>query len=221
MNSLHTYTQFLGLSDFFYPVFTSGLHDDSKVSRWYEKARFHRSEHPQRLLWYLVRLDNGLWKQCFTKSSTVTYPIQEQWNNSWTGLPAAPTIDEPSIEALKPLKLKSLSNEIEQEERLGPLEPPISSKSFRRNFTFLINSHQLWNEKFFMTSRMPPYTPYEPLLPTEAKFQGSNLGYRPIGCKTTYLDRGISKSIEGLRPLIIRLKLVLNCSLGGFGVRKY
>ena len=54
-------------------------------------------------------------------------------------------------------------------------------RSFRRNYTFVTNSHELWNDKFFETSKMTPYTPNEPLLPTEAKFLGSSLGYRPIG----------------------------------------
>ena len=54
-------------------------------------------------------------------------------------------------------------------------------RAYRRNQTFLINSHEIWNEKFFEVSRMPPYTANEPLLPTEAKFLGSSLGYRPIG----------------------------------------
>ena len=101
------------------------------------------------------------------------------------GLPAAPTLDEPSKDIFddnfKPLTMESLPMDMEPGESLGPLEPPMASRAFRRNYTFFTNSHELWNEKFFEISRMPPYTPNEPILPTEAKFLGSSLGYRPVG----------------------------------------
>ncbi|XP_038627377.1 exostosin-like 3 [Tachyglossus aculeatus] len=66
---------------------------------------------------------------------------------------------------------------------LGPVEtePPYASPRFLRNFTLTAaHLHRSWN-----TPPGPfhlfPYTPFDPALPSEAKFLGSGTGFRPIG----------------------------------------
>ena len=67
-------------------------------------------------------------------------------------MPPAPVKEEPSEEifdeAFKPLHMDSLPLDMEPGESLGPLEPPMPSKGFRRNFTFLIQSQEFWNGKY-------------------------------------------------------------------------
>ena len=74
------------------------------------------------------------------------------------------------------------------------------SRAYQRNYTFLMDSHELWNEIFFDTSRIPPYSPKEPLLPTEATFIGSNLGFQPIGGGKGGSGKEFSKALGGNVP---------------------
>ncbi|XP_028675964.1 exostosin-like 3 [Erpetoichthys calabaricus] len=66
---------------------------------------------------------------------------------------------------------------------LGPVEtePPYSSPRYLRNFTFTAaDIYRAWNHPpgpFHLF----PYTPLDPVLPSEAKFLGSGTGFRPIG----------------------------------------
>ncbi|KFO98007.1 Exostosin-like 3, partial [Calypte anna] len=58
---------------------------------------------------------------------------------------------------------------------LGPVEtePPYASPKYLRNFTLTaMDVYRNWNS---------PYTPFDPVLPSEAKFLGSGTGFRPIG----------------------------------------
>jgi hypothetical protein len=85
-----------------------------------------------------------------------------------------------SIFSFTPLVLEELPPDLEPEESLGPLEAPSPSPVFRRNYStsLLLTSHT-WNTHF-NPFRLPPHTPWEPLLPTEAKFLGAGVGFRPI-----------------------------------------
>lgn len=60
----------------------------------------------------------------------------------------------------------------EPEESLGPLEPPYRSPVFKRNYTFMsVHGYEQWNgwgDPF----KLYPYTPLDPLLPSDAKFIG-------------------------------------------------
>ena len=76
----------------------------------------------------------------------------------------------------------------------------MSSPAFRKNFSFLIDSHAIWNDKFMESSRMFPYTPSEELLPTEAKFLGSSLGFRPIGQGEGGSGKEFSQVLGGNTP---------------------
>lgn len=120
-----------------------------------------------------------------------------------TGLPPAAIKEEPTVEIFddnfKPQHMDSLPIDSEPE-FLGPLEPPMPSKSYRRNFTFLIKSQDMWNDKFMTSIWLPPYTPYEPLLPTEAKFLGSSIGYRPINHGQGGSGKEFSQVLGGNSP---------------------
>ena len=62
------------------------------------------------------------------------------------------------------------------------LELPLSSPKFRRNFSSLaIEGHSMWNKHWGAAFHMAPQTPWNPVLPTDAKFMGSAAGFRPIG----------------------------------------
>jgi alpha-1,4-N-acetylglucosaminyltransferase EXTL3 len=62
---------------------------------------------------------------------------------------------------------------------LGPGSATLSP-AFRRNFsTALLLADEAWNTHM-SPFRLPPHTPWEPLLPTEAKFLGAGVGFRPI-----------------------------------------
>lgn len=69
----------------------------------------------------------------------------------------------------------------EQEESLGPLEPPYNSPPFRRNYSlFLTQGNEIWNDwgdPFHLYAALPT----DPILPSDAKFLGSGRGFRPIG----------------------------------------
>ncbi|NXS50323.1 EXTL3 protein, partial [Balaeniceps rex] len=66
---------------------------------------------------------------------------------------------------------------------LGPVEtePPYASPKYLRNFTLTaMDIYRSWNSApgpFHLF----PYTPFDPVLPSEAKFLGSGTGFRPIG----------------------------------------
>lgn len=69
----------------------------------------------------------------------------------------------------------------EQEESLGPLEPPYDSLAFRRNYSlFLTQGSEIWND-WGDPFHLYPALPFDPLLPSDAKFIGSGTGFRPIG----------------------------------------
>lgn len=120
------------------------------------------------------------------------------------GLPAAAIKEEPAKEIFdenfKPLHLETLPIDMEPSEFLGPLEPPMGSPSYRRNFSFLIESHSIWNEKFLQSSWLLPFVPDEPWLPAEAKFLGSNLGFRPVAHGQGGSGKEFSQVLGGNSP---------------------
>ena len=115
-------------------------------------------------------------------------------------IPPPITNDAPSPSAFvstKRVVMDQLPSDLEPVEPLGPLEQPKPSVSFRRNFsTILHDSNQRWN-KHFDAFFLPPYTPFEPSLPTDAKFRGSFQGFRPIGDGCGGAGREFSQAIGG------------------------
>ena len=110
----------------------------------------------------------------------------------------SPSIFNESLEP--PLKMDQLPPEMEPNEALGPLEQPKASTGFRRNFsTTFLDSYRRWNVQFDPFS-LPPYSPWEPILPTDAKFLGSYLGFRPIADGVGGSGKEFSQAIGGNSP---------------------
>jgi hypothetical protein len=66
-------------------------------------------------------------------------------------------------------------------EFVGPLEPPFPSESFTRNLSRPFTSgYEMWNTLNYDPFYSYPYSPFDPVVPSEAKFIGSEYGFRPI-----------------------------------------
>ena len=99
-------------------------------------------------------------------------------------IPGLPFSDSPAPsvfnKTFSPLMMDHLPPEVEPDETLGPLEPPSPSPSFTRNYSSMMTgASHAWNSAF-SAHLLPPFTPWTNNLPTEAKFFGSGLGFRPI-----------------------------------------
>ena len=100
------------------------------------------------------------------------------------GIPPLPADVVPSVsvfnETFRPLQVV-VAVDGEQEESLGPLEPPHDSPSFHRNFSLSpTQGHEVWND-WGDPFRLYPTLPTDPVLSSDAKFLGSGRGFRPIG----------------------------------------
>ncbi|XP_059487728.1 exostosin-3 [Neocloeon triangulifer] len=96
-----------------------------------------------------------------------------------------------------PLKMDNVVPETEAEESLGPIEPPYPSPQYRRNYSlFLTQGFEMWND-WGDPFHLYPQLPYDPLLPSEAKFLGSGLGFRPIGHGAGGSGREFSEALGG------------------------
>ncbi|XP_068145127.1 exostosin-3 [Drosophila tropicalis] len=88
----------------------------------------------------------------------------------------------------------------EPEESLGPIEPPYASPAFRRNYTILrMQSKEAWND-WLDPFYMYPQLPFDPALPSEAKFMGSHTGFRPIGKGIGGAGKEFSEALGGNYP---------------------
>ncbi|XP_012944743.1 exostosin-like 3 [Aplysia californica] len=87
----------------------------------------------------------------------------------------APTAFPPGF---VPLKYEGPEPEPESDEVLGPAETPFPSEAFRHNYSTssVLDPFNSLGDPFTLY----PYTPFEPVLPSEAKFKGSSFGFRPI-----------------------------------------
>ena len=87
-------------------------------------------------------------------------------------IPAFPVQDEPSPsifnDSFVPLREPVVESAVEVEEMLGPIESPLASPRYYRNFTFTDSKFRLPGDPF----RSYPFTPFEPALPGDAKFVG-------------------------------------------------
>lgn len=99
-----------------------------------------------------------------------------------------------------PLKSDPPVIDAEPEESLGPIEPPYASPQFRRNYTVLrLQSKEAWNDwgdPFYLY----PHLPFDPVLPSEAKFVGSHMGFRPIGRGAGGAGKEFSEALGGNYP---------------------
>lgn len=85
-------------------------------------------------------------------------------------------------------------------ESLGPIEPPYPSPQFRRNYTvFQTQRREAWNDwgdPFYLY----PHLPFDPVLPSDAKFIGSTTGFRPIGKGVGGTGKEFGESLGGNHP---------------------
>lgn len=155
-------------------------------------------------LFSMQRQGNLAFKSYFISDSKAMHTFIQVLRER-VGIPPLPLKDLPSPSVFKeleetPLKMEQIPPEMEPSESLGPLEQPKPSVSFRRNFsTITIDSYRRWNE-LFDPFFLPPYSPWEPLLPSDAKFLGSQIGFRPIGNGVGGSGLEFSQAIGGNRP---------------------
>lgn len=120
------------------------------------------------------------------------------------GIPPKPIASVKAVSVFNasfvPLKSDPPVMDIEAEESLGPIEPPYPSPQFRRNYTiFLTQSREAWNDwgdPFYLY----PHHPFDPVLPSDAKFIGSNLGFRPIGKGVGGTGKEFGEALGGNHP---------------------
>ncbi|XP_018353839.1 PREDICTED: tripeptidyl-peptidase 2 isoform X2 [Trachymyrmex septentrionalis] len=120
------------------------------------------------------------------------------------GIPPLPASQTPSPsvfnESFVPLKSDAIIAEPEAEESLGPLEPPYPSPAFKRNYTtLLIQNHEIWND-WMDPFNLYPQLPFDTVLPSDAKFLGSEVGFRPIGKGAGGAGKEFSESLGGNYP---------------------
>ncbi|KAK0080493.1 hypothetical protein PV325_013877 [Microctonus aethiopoides] len=120
------------------------------------------------------------------------------------GIPPLPAIQHssPSVfnESFVPLKSDAIISEAEAEESLGPLEPPYPSPAFKRNYTImLIHGHEIWND-WVNPFSLYPQLPFDTVLSSDAKFIGSDVGFRPIGKGAGGAGKEFSESLGGNHP---------------------
>jgi len=110
---------------------------------------------------------------------------------------ASPSVFNSSF---KPQLMDHLPPEAEPDESLGPLESPYPSPSFKRNYSMILTQgRSSWNS-WFSSHLQPPHTPWEPLLPSEAKYHGSGVGFRPINGGEGGTGNEFSQALGGNRP---------------------
>lgn len=99
-----------------------------------------------------------------------------------------------------PLKSDPPIADAEPEESLGPIEPPFASPMFKRNYTALLTqSKEIWNE-WGDPFVLYPQLPFDPVLPSDAKFLGSSMGFRPIGKGAGGAGKEFSEALGGNHP---------------------
>ncbi|KAF2354134.1 Exostosin C-terminal [Trinorchestia longiramus] len=115
---------------------------------------------------------------------------------------AAPHEPSPSVfdDSFEPLKTDSIIPEPDTDENLGPMEPPFASLRYQRNFSVSsISRHHQWN-LWAVPGHLFPNLPHDPILPSEAKFSGSQIGFRPIGNGAGGAGKEFSDSLGGNSP---------------------
>ena len=89
----------------------------------------------------------------------------------------------------------------ELDESLGPVESPFPSETFERNFSLILShGYTLWNSDSLSPFFTYPSTPFDPLLPSESKFTGSEYGFRPIGSGSGGSGKEFSQALGGNEP---------------------
>lgn len=97
-----------------------------------------------------------------------------------------------------PLRSEPPVLDAEPEESFGPIEPPYASPSYKRNYT-VTQYRDTWNDWLDPFS-LYPQLPYDPVLPSDAKFIGSHTGFRPIGKGLGGAGKEFAESLGGNHP---------------------
>ncbi|KAM6323695.1 exostosin-like 3 [Aegotheles albertisi] len=126
-----------------------------------------------------------LWETYFSTSDSVFSTVLAI-TRTRIQIPAAPIREETAVE-IPHRSGKAAGTDPNMADNgdldLGPVEtePPYASPKYLRNFTLTaMDMYRNWNSApgpFHLF----PYTPFDPVLPSEAKFLGSGTGFRPIG----------------------------------------
>lgn len=118
------------------------------------------------------------------------------------GIPPRPIAQVPSRSVFNssfiPLKSDPVSD-AEPEESLGPIEPQFPSPAFKRNYTIITQYNEIWND-WFIPFALYPQLPFDPVMPSDAKFIGSTTGFRPIGKGAGGSGKEFSESLGGNTP---------------------
>ena len=119
-------------------------------------------------------------------------------------IPASIVRDEPSpsiFNSAYPPKTHKVEHLMpESDDILPPAELPFPSPKFLRNFTTsTVTGGRLWNNPPG-PFHLYPFTPFDPILPSDAKFTGSGLGFRPIGGGAGGAGKEFQESIGGNTP---------------------
>ncbi|XP_044730794.1 exostosin-3 [Chrysoperla carnea] len=120
------------------------------------------------------------------------------------GIPPKPIEDITAVSVFnstfQPLHTDTIVQDSEPEESLGPLEPPYPSPAFKRNYTLhLLQGHEIWND-WGDPFHLYPQLPFDILLPSDAKFIGSEIGFRPIGKGAGGAGKEFCESLGGNSP---------------------
>lgn len=86
----------------------------------------------------------------------------------------------------------------ELDETLGPVESPFPSPTFERNLSLVFcGGYRLWNDPGSSPFFTFPSTPFDPLIPSESKFIGTEYGFRPIGGGSGGSGKEFSQALGG------------------------
>ncbi|OXU17778.1 hypothetical protein TSAR_011354 [Trichomalopsis sarcophagae] len=144
-----------------------------------------------------------IWERYFGTAQSVVDTIVGVLRDR-LGIPPLPAPQTPSTSIFNssfvPLRSDAVIAESEAEESLGPLEPPYPSPSYRRNYTvMLVQGYEMWND-WIDPFNLYPQLPFDTVLPSDAKFIGSEVGFRPIGKGAGGAGKEFSESLGGNHP---------------------
>ena len=141
------------------------------------------------------------WEKYFSSATKVVTTLLDTLRNR-LNLPARPVKEwySPNVfnESFQPLWQNVPRSDLE--EIVGPVEPPYPSDLFQRNFTSTtLDLYDAWNVHFD-GDFLYPHLPYSSDLPGDAKFRGSEFGFRPIGGGAGGSGLEFSEALGGNRP---------------------
>lgn len=125
-----------------------------------------------------------LWEMYFSNPESILSGVLASLRTR-ISVPANPIVEVHSEDMFPPgsvRKTEKVTKVNPESDDVFPLpEPPFSSPTFLRNFTATyVDHHSSWNQPPGPFSLFPQ-NPLDPVMPSDAQFGGSSLGFRPIG----------------------------------------